>query len=184
MILVIVLLLRATGRPLDDELVIWLGRRLLAIFLICTLYVLLIENAHRYYLVGSREAGLFFLFGGFHSVLFWVGLIVLGCVVPAVLLFIRKTGTSATWIVFASALVVVGVLCERFLIVIPGLIHPPELFPGMEIIDTVLWEGVVDYSISFLEVLQALGVLGTIGFMFMVGLKLLPLAPTAARVTQ
>ena len=76
----------------------------------------------------------------------------------------------------------VGVLFERFLIVIPGLIHPPDLFPGWEIADAVLWEGVVTYSISPLEVLQTMGVIGVIGFAFVVGLKVMPLAPTEARV--
>ncbi len=181
MILVIVALSRATRRPLDNELIIWLGRRLLVVFLLCALYVMLIENAHRVYLVESREAGLFFLFGGFHSVLFWGGLIILGSIVPAILLFIRRTGTSIPWIVFASSLVVFGVLCERFLIVVPGLIHPPNLFPGMEVTGTVLEEGIAQYSISLLELLQALGVAGIIGFAFLLGLKVLPLAPTEAR---
>jgi len=181
MILVIVTLFRATRRPLDNELVIWMGRRLLAVFLLCALYVMLIENAHRVYLVESREAGLFFLFGGFHSVLFWGGLIILGSIIPAILLFIRRTGTSIPWIVFSSSLVVFGVLCERFLIVVPGLIHPPDLFPGMEITGTVVEEGIVQYSLSFLELLQALGVAGIIGFAFLLGLKVLPLAPTEAK---
>jgi molybdopterin-containing oxidoreductase family membrane subunit len=181
MILVIVTLFRATKRDIDDELIIWLGRRLLAVFLLCALYVMLIENAHRVYLVASREAGLFFLFGGFHSLLFWGGLILLGSVVPALLLFIKRTGTSIPWIVFASALVVLGVLCERFLIVVPGLIHPPDLFPGMEITRSVIDEGIVQYDISFLELLQALGVLGIIGFAFLVGLRVFPLAPKEAR---
>jgi molybdopterin-containing oxidoreductase family membrane subunit len=181
MILVNVALFRAAKRPLADELVIWLGRRLLAIFLLVTLYVMLIENLHRSYLVGTREAGLFFLFGGFHSLLFWAGLITLGCIIPAVLLFMRRTGTSVNWIVFASTLVVVGVLFERFLIVVPGLIHPPELFPGMEITSSPIWEGVVRYSVSFPEVMQALGVAGIIGFAFLAGLKFMPLMPTEAR---
>jgi len=182
MILVKVAVFRGTGRPLDEKLVIWLGRPLLAVFLVCTLYLLLIENAHRFYLAESREAGMFFLFGGLHSLMFWFGLIIFGCVIPAILLFVRRTGTSVPWVVFSSALVVVGVLFERFLIVIPGLIHPPELFPGWEVSGTVLWEGVVDYSISFYEVLQALGVVGIIGFAFLMGLKFLPLAPTEAKV--
>jgi Ni/Fe-hydrogenase subunit HybB-like protein len=180
MILLIVGLFKATGRHLDDELIIWLGRRLLSIFIVVTLYLLLIENAHRAYLAYSHEAGVFFLFGGFHSFLFWVGLIIIGCVIPAILLFVRRTGTSVRWTVFASALVVVGVLFERFLIVIPGLIHPPELFPGWEIVAPAV-EGVVAYHISFLEVLQTLGVLGIIGFAFVVGLRVMPLAPTSAR---
>jgi molybdopterin-containing oxidoreductase family membrane subunit len=181
MILVIVGLSRATKRHLDDELIIWLGRRLLSIFIVVTFYVLLIENAHRAYLHYSHEAGMFFLFGGVHSAMFWGGLIFIGCVVPAVILFIKRTGTSVPWTVFASILVVIGVLFERFLIVIPGLIHPPELVPGWEIADAVLWEGVVSYSVSPLEILQTLGVIGAIGFAFVVGLKVMPLAPTEAR---
>ncbi len=182
MILVNVLLFRAAKRPLDDGLIVWLGRRLLAIFLVCTLYVMLIENLHRYYLIGTREAGAFFLFGGFHSLLFWVGLITFGCILPAILLFVRQTGTSVNWIVFASTMVVVGVLFERFLIVVPGLIHPPELFPGWEITQSPIWEGVVQYSVSAPEILQALGVAGVIGFAFLAGLKYMPLMPTEARV--
>jgi molybdopterin-containing oxidoreductase family membrane subunit len=183
MILVNVILFKGTNRTLDDEIIIWLGRKLLAIFLLVTLYMLLIENVHRVYLVESREAGMFFLFGGFHSILFWFGLIGFGSIVPAILLFVKKTGTSIAWICFSATLVVIGVLCERFLIVIPGLIHPPDLFPGMEVTGTVLSEGIMQYSISFLEVLQTLGVIGIIGFAFMVGLKVMPLAPTEAKAT-
>ncbi len=182
MIMLIVGLSRATGRHLDDELIIWMGRRLLSIFIVVTFYLLLIENAHRAYLAYSHEASLFFLFGGVHSVMFWVGLIFVGCVVPAVLLFVKRTGTSVRWTVFASALVVIGVLFERFLIVIPGLIHPPDLFPGWELTGSAIVEGVASYSISYLEVIQTLGVLGVVGFAFVVGLKVMPLAPLEARV--
>lgn len=181
MILVIWGISKATGRHLDDEIIIWLGRRLLSIFLVVTLYVLLIENAHRAYLAYSHEAGMFFLFGGFHSFMFWLGLITVGCVIPAILLFVRRTGTSVGWTVFASTLVVVGVLFERFLIVIPGLIHPPELFPGWEITGGMGWEGVAAYQVSFLETLQTLGVIGFIGLAFVLALKIMPFAPTEAR---
>ena len=102
MILVNVVLFKATNRTLDDEIIIWLGRRLLAIFLLVTLYLMLIENAHRVYLVAYREAGMFFLFGGFHSFLFWFGLIGIGSIVPAILLFARRTGTSVPWITFSA----------------------------------------------------------------------------------
>jgi molybdopterin-containing oxidoreductase family membrane subunit len=181
MILVKVGLFRWTDRRLDDEIIIWLGRRLLSIFLVSTLYLFLIENLHRVYLAESHEAGIFFLFGGTHSLLFWLGLIFVGSVVPAVMLFVKKTGTSVRWIVVASVLVVVGVFLERFLIVMPGLMHPPELFPGWEVVGGVIPEGFVTYSVSFLEVLQTLGVIGFIGFTFMLGLKILPFTPTEAR---
>jgi len=181
MILVLVPLFKVTKRTLDDGLITWLGR-LLAVFVVLALYMIFIENIHRYYLIESREAASYFMFGGFHSVLFWAGLIVIGSVIPALLLFSRKTGKSIRWILFSSVLVVIGVLCERYLIVIPGETFPPDLFPGMEIIGTVLDEGYAVYNISFLEVLQALGVLSLISLLFLLGLKRLLLLPTEARV--
>jgi molybdopterin-containing oxidoreductase family membrane subunit len=182
MILIMVGLFRATGRHLDDEIVVWLGRRLLPVFLLSALYVMLIENLHRVYQAGSHEAGMYFLFGGFHSVLFWCGLITIGSIVPAILLFIRKTGTSIRWLVFSSTLVVFGVLCERFLIVVPGLTHPGEMLPGFEITNSVLNEGLAAYSISFYEILQTLGVIAFIGLAFILGLKFLRLLPTEAKM--
>jgi molybdopterin-containing oxidoreductase family membrane subunit len=182
MILVMVGLFRATRRHLDDEIVVWLGRRLLPVFLLSALYVMLIENLHRVYQAGSHEAGMYFLFGGFHSVLFWGGLIIFGSIVPAILLFIRRTGTSIPWLVFSSVLVVFGILCERFLIVVPGLVHPPEILPGMEITSSVIEEGIASYSISFYEVLQALGVLSFVGLAFVLGLKFLRLLPKEAKM--
>jgi len=183
MILVLVGLFRLTKRPLDDGLVIWLGR-LLAVFIVLAMYVILIENGHRYYLIESREAARYFLFGGFHSVLFWFGLIIVGSIIPAILLFKRATGTSIPWILFSAILVVLGVMCERYLIVIPGQTYAPTLFPGMEVSGRFLEEGVVAYHITLLEVLQALGVFGIIGLAFALGLKVLDLLPTEARTQR
>lgn len=181
MILMIVGLFRLTKRHLDDGLIVWLGR-LLALYIIVVTYFLFVENAYRVYVVELRQAAIYYLFGGFHSVLFWCGLIIIGCAIPMFILFNRRKGNSIRWIVFASCLVVFGVLCERYVIVLPGLTHPPELFRGMEITRSVIEEGIASYSISFLEVLQALGVLGIIGFLFGWGLKYLKLLPTEARI--
>jgi len=181
MILVIVALFRLTRRHVDDELVLWLGR-FLAICLLVVLYFLFVENAYRAYVVELRDAALYYLFGGYHSLLFWFGLVVVGCCIPMFILFRKKTGRSVQWVVLASGLVVFGVLCERYVIVLPGLTHPPDLFPGMEVIGPGLVEGVASYSVSFLEVVQALGVLGVIGFLFIWGLKVFELLPTEARI--
>ena len=57
--------------------------RLLAVFILVVAYFLFVENAFRAYNIGHREAAWFFLFGGSHSLVFWVGLVGLGVVVPA-----------------------------------------------------------------------------------------------------
>jgi molybdopterin-containing oxidoreductase family membrane subunit len=181
MILVIVSLFKLTKRYLDERLVLWLGR-FLAVCILVVVYFLFVENAYRVYVVELRQAALYYLFGGLHSVLFWFGLIFMGLFVPMFILFRRKTGRSIRWIVFASILVILGVLCERYVIVLPGLTHPPDLFPGMKIVESVVTEGIAAYSVSYLEVLQALGVLGAIGFLFGWGLKYMKLLPTEARI--
>jgi len=184
MILVILLLFKLTKRPLDDELVVRLGR-LLGIFVCIVVYFLFVENSYRVYLAESREAGLHFLsLSGESGVLFWGGLVLLGSIVPAVVLFHPRTGKSIPWIAFASVLVVFGVLCERYLIVIPGQTHPPDLFPGMEIVGSPLAEGVVHYTISLFEIFQAVSVAALVGFAFVVGLRVLKLAPTEARLHE
>lgn len=180
MIITIVVLFRITKRHVDDALILWLGR-FLAICLLVVLYFLVMENAYRVYVVELREAGLYYLFGGLHSVFFWVGLILIGCCVPMFILFRAKTGNSVRWVVTASVMVVFGVLCERYVIVLPGLMHPPDLFPGMVIAASSVPEGLTVYSVSLVEVLQALGVLGVIGFLFVLGLKVFKMLPREAR---
>ena len=177
MILIILALFRLTKRPLDEKPILWIGR-LLAVFVVVAGYFVFIENAHRLYVYESRAAERYFLFGGFHSVLFWAGLVLLGTILPAILLFSRKTGDSIRWVACASVMVVLGVLCERYLIVLPGLSHPPDLIPGWKIAQSVVEEGIVPYYPTIHEVLQALGVLSLIGLLFIWGLKHLLLLPS------
>ena len=181
MIVMIVGLFKATKRHVDDELIFWLAR-FLAICVLVVVYFIFVENAYRAYVIELRHAAVYYLFGGFHSLLFWVGLIFVGCVVPMCILFNPRTGRSIPWVVFASSLVIFGVLCERYVIVLPGLTNGPDLFPGMEIVDSVITEGIASYSISAIEVIQALGVFGVIAFLFLAGLKYLELLPTEAKM--
>jgi molybdopterin-containing oxidoreductase family membrane subunit len=181
MIIMMAALFKITKRYVDLALMIWLGR-LLAVFVVVAMYIIFVDNIHRVYMVGTRAAAIHFLFGGFHSVLFWGGLILIGSIIPALILFKRTTGTSLKWILFSCVLVVFGVWCERYLIVIPGQIVPPEIFPGMEIVASSVNEGVATYGASALEVLQAFGVFGLIGLLFMGGLRHLNLMPMEARL--
>ena len=180
MIVLLHVLFKATNRRLDDGLLIWLGK-LMRVFIIVVCYLILMENLHRFYLVESREAAEVFLFKGLHGVLFWAGMLTIGFAIPLVILYSRR-GNELKWVVTAGVLVVFGVLCERYIIVIPGLIHPPDLFPGMRIIESDYQEWTANYSISGYEALQALGVLGAWGLMFLLGIKHMSLVPMEARV--
>jgi molybdopterin-containing oxidoreductase family membrane subunit len=178
MIIVLQLLFRFTGRPFDEQYVRELAR-LLGVFILVVFYFLLVENLFRAYLIGTREAQWYFLFGGTHSVVFWVGLIFMGIVVPGVILF-SPAKNSIKMINFAAILHVIGVLCERYIIVIPGQTHPADILPNMQVEVSGNLTEYVGYSISFLEAVQALGIAAIVAVTFVLGLRIFAMLPTKA----
>jgi len=179
MIILLQLLFRYTERPFDQRYVKELSR-LLAVFILVVAYFLFVENAFRAYNIGHREAASYFLFGGTHSMVFWVGLIGMGIVIPALILFTPGTKNSIKMINVAAVLHVIGVLCERYIIVIPGQLHPADILPNMNVESVALDGAIVSYSISFLEVVQALGVAAIVAIAFMLGLRIFAMLPTQA----
>jgi Ni/Fe-hydrogenase subunit HybB-like protein len=178
MIVLLQLLFRYTERPFDERYVKELSK-LLGVFIIVVFYFLFVENSFRAYQVFSREAQWYFLFGGSHSVVFWFGLILIGIVVPAVILF-GPAKNSIKMINVAAVLHVIGVLCERYIIVVPGQTHPADILPNMKVESAALYAEKVGYSISFLEVVQALGIAAIVALAFLLGCKLFAMMPTRA----
>ncbi|MBI5042919.1 MAG: polysulfide reductase NrfD, partial [Nitrospirae bacterium] len=179
MILILLGTFKFTNRPLDNRLILGLAK-LLAGFILIVLYFIFIENLTRLYAFGLREAEHYYLFEGFHSKVFWIGLILIGSIIPAAILFFPKTNKSIPWIAFASLLVVIGVLSERYVIVIPAQTYPLHQFPGKEASSVFLDGAYANYFISLAEAAQGVGIVAIIGIMFMLGLKLLELLPTEA----
>jgi Ni/Fe-hydrogenase subunit HybB-like protein len=180
MIIILQLLFRFTDRPFDEQYVRELAK-LLGVFILVVFYFLLVENTYRAYQIGSREAQWYFLFGGTHSVVFWGGLILMGVVIPAVVLF-SPAKNSIKMINFAAILHVIGVLCERYIIVIPGQTHPADILPNMHVESAGLFADKVGYSISFLEIVQALGIAAIVAVTFILGLRIFAMLPTKALI--
>jgi len=179
MIILLQLLFKYTKRPFDQRYVNELSR-LLAVFIIVVVYFVFVENAFRAYLIGHREAASYFLFGGPHSLVFWVGLVGLGIVVPLLILFTPGAKNSIKMINVAAILHIFGVMCERYIIVIPGQTHPADILPNMKVESVALDGAVASYSISFLEVIQALGIAAIVALAFMLGLRIFAMLPTKA----
>ncbi len=183
-IILLSLTFKLTGRFLDTRLLIGLGR-FLAIFIIVVLYFFLVENLTRVYSPDSYYPTHFMLFSlNEYSLLFWVGLILFGCLIPLIILFHPKLSKEIFWVIFASILVVIGVFCERYIIVFPGQVYPLELFPGKHITSPFM-DGQFDfYCVSFPEFMQVLGVFSILGILYILGLKILPLLPREARMSN
>jgi len=181
MILIIVSTFKATGRFLDNRLITGLAK-LLGSFIMVVLYFVIVEYIVRLYTPSTCEPTRFVLFGGnLYTYIFWVGLILLGSIVPAIILFNPITKNSIPWISFASLLVVIGVFCERLIFVLPGQIFPLNLFPDMEMTSSFMDGQITWYQVSLPEIAQGLGILSIVAILYVIGLKLFALLPTEAR---
>ena len=184
MIIVLFLSFRWTHRKLDEELLRKLGFYL-AVFIIIVSYFVLIENITRAYWPGNYEEVRFLLLSGNkYSLIFWFGMIGCGLVFPFLILANPGTGKSTGWILAASALVMVGVLAERYIIVIPGQVLPMEIFPGMNVTSDFQDGQVNDYSISLAEALYGLGLTAFVFFLYVLALKFFELMPEEALIGE
>ena len=172
LILILTVTFRFTGHRMDEKLVVGLGKYLTA-FLLIQLFFVFIENMVRTY--GGLGGGEMtkFLFSGPYSFVFWVIQILFGTLVPIGILFARKTVLTVQ---IASLLAVIGVFAERFSLVIPGQSVPPVQVAGRAAMG--FYGEPAIYSISGAEVAIILGVIGALGILYLVGLKVIKLLPS------
>ncbi|MBF0170006.1 MAG: polysulfide reductase NrfD [Nitrospinae bacterium] len=181
MIVAVYLTFKAAGRHLDERLLHQLGN-LMGVFILVVLYFLFIENVTRAYAPKNYEAvGFLLLHGGQVTNLFWFGLVGMGLVIPAALVFNPLTGRSMLFIQLAAWMQLAGVLIERYIIVMPAQLMPLEFFPDKEIA-SVFNDGVyATYTPSLPELGYAVGLCGVVVFCFTLAVKLWPMLPTEAR---
>jgi len=184
MILVLLATFRWTGRKLDDRLIKNLGTYL-AIFIIVVIYLVFIENLTRSYFPANYEAQHFLLLdGNKYTWIFWLGLVGCGNVFPLLILINRRVGKSIRWIVFACILVIIGVLAERYIIVLPAQIMPLDIMPGMELSSNFNDGKMGEYSVSFVEALQGIGITAFVFLLYVISLKFFELMPEHALIGE
>jgi molybdopterin-containing oxidoreductase family membrane subunit len=171
LIIVLVVMYKATGRPLSKDLITSLGGLVKALLLGMLLLMVIGELTYLY--APSRDAAVYMLAGHF-SWLFWVFLIGLGVIVPLVILFHPRGKKSLAGLLIASALIVIGIFVKRFYLVIPGAAYPMPYYPG-EI--QGVWGVLGTFRFAPAEIVLAVGMVAFLALIFIVGLKYLELLP-------
>ena len=161
-------------RPLLKRLV-----RLQGIFIAAVLYIVIIHHTSNLYVSDHRAVELFLLRDGGHiTILFWLGQMVLGTVVPLLLVFLPAGEHQfIPRYLLSAVLVVLGGLAQLYVIIIGGQSFPMPLFPGLEVVGSSLHGDIIQYSASWLEFALALGGLATVFLLVLVAVKVLPLMP-------
>ncbi len=175
-ILVLMAAARGTGRPLGDTMI---GRlkNLLGVFVASVLYFAVVYHLTNLYMTGKHDVERFILLdGGIYTLMFWIGQVVIGGVLPLVILF-SSLGRSRSMIAVASVLVILGGLAQMYVTIIGGQAFPMPIFPD-KIVTSSFADGVVAaYTPSLPEVLLGIGGLAVALAATAFAMKILPFLP-------
>ena len=168
-----------TGRELGDVVVARL-RKLLGVFVAASLYFTIVYHVTNLYITQHHGFEAFILRdGGIYTNLFWVGQILIGGLVPLALIYAPGIKTCRKTLGLISTMIIIGGMCQLYVIIIGGQAYPMDMFPGYEV-SSSFFDGMVNsYSPTLPEVI--LGVSGMAVSLLLVSfaIKVLSFLPTS-----
>jgi Ni/Fe-hydrogenase subunit HybB-like protein len=173
-VLVLMAACRWTGRALGDAVLRRL-RNLLGVFVATVLYFVAVYHLTNLYIARQHEVERFFLWdGGVYPVLFWLGQVLIGGILPLALLF----GSASRRALAAAAVgVILGGLAQVYVLIVGGQAYPQLMFPEKEV-SSSFFDGVVaSYAPSLPEVALGVGGVALALALTAVALKVLPFLP-------
>ncbi|TCS60328.1 NrfD/PsrC family molybdoenzyme membrane anchor subunit [Varunaivibrio sulfuroxidans] len=176
-ILLLLFTYKATNRPLGDR-ILFMLKNLLGVFAAAVLYFIVVRHLSNLYATHRHGVEAFILLnGGVYTALFWIGAVLMGCVLPIALLFHPATGKSCSAIMLSCWLVILGGLAQIYVIIIGGQAYPLDIFPGYQV-SSSFFDGVVHpYAPSLPEILLGLSGMATAVFIVAIAMRYLPILP-------
>ncbi len=144
-----------------DERILQRMKNLLAVFIGASLYFTVVFHLTNLYFAKQWEFERFLLLeGGVYTVIFWVGQVLIGYLIPLALLFSPGARHSVTTVILAALLAIGGGLAQMYVTIVGGQAFPLDMFPGYAE-SSSFYDGVVHaYSPSGWEWLMGLGGIG------------------------
>jgi [DsrC]-trisulfide reductase subunit P len=143
--------------PMDERILARM-KNLLAVFVSASLYFTVIFHLTNLYFAKEWAFERFLLLdGGIYTLVFWVGQIFLGGVLPLILLFQPSAGKKETLVLIASLLVILGGHAQMYATIVGGQAYPLNMFPGYAETSSFYDGQIHSYAPSIWELLLGLG---------------------------
>ena len=170
---------RLDKRELGD-LVLNRLRYLLAIFIASAMFLELARHLTALYITQRHGVEQFILLdGGIYTLLFWIGQVLVGGLIPLSLIFCRALKNNHWSLLLASTLVLVGGFVQLYVIIVGGQAYPLELFPNAEV-QSSFFDGVISsYTPSVWEWMLGVGGVAVALVLFYVGMRVLRFLPSS-----
>ena len=152
-------------------------RNLLGLFIAGVLYMTAVQHLTNAYFARQVAFEQFILLtGGVYPVLFWVGYVAVGSILPLILVYHPRLG-GATSVLAASLLTIVGAFALLYVFIIGGQAWPLEIFPGYEVSSSFGDGQITAYAPRLPELLLGMGGAAVALLIIVIGLRVLPFAP-------
>ena len=175
--LTLILIFKLTQREIGNDLLIRLSNSL-SIFIIAVLVFECLRYIINTFVINHPGGEVLPLLSQGFTSLFWLGQIVIGCLIPLALLFGPWFKNHTSTLLISSFLIVIGGLVQLYVIIVGGQSHPLVLFPGAETSSTFA-DGIVNqYSATWSEYLLGFGGIGLAFCLLLIGLRVLRILPT------
>jgi molybdopterin-containing oxidoreductase family membrane subunit len=188
-ILVTMMLSRWSGSEIENHTCLKLAQ-LLGIFIALQLFLVAAFHLTKLYAAEHHGVERFILVeGGIYTVLFWLGQVGIGAMLPMWLVFSPRTATNAgsnivrtsARITIAAAASVLGAGCQIYVLIIGGQAYPQLLFPGKSVTSS-FYDGVIaDYTPSLPELMLGLGGVALAMLLLLGACRVLPFVPDPRR---
>ena len=152
-------------------------KNLLGILVAVVLYLTVVYHMTNLYFARQTEFERFILLdGGVYPLLFWVGYVFAGSIVPMLLLWGPGSGTRRT-VLAAAVLVIAGAFAQLYVFIIGGQAFPLEIFPGFEVASSFRDGQIASYVPSAPEVLLGIGGVAAAYLITLTGVQVLDFMP-------
>jgi molybdopterin-containing oxidoreductase family membrane subunit len=176
-VLVLMLACKGSDRPLGDAMLARFAR-LQAIFIAAGLYFVIVYHLTNLYFTKHQGFERFLLLeGGIYSLLFWLGQVLLGSVLPLALLLHPRLRAQRRVLAASAALVIAGGMAQMYVTIIGGQAFPLVLFPGRQVSSSFADGVVASYAPSLPEWLLGMGGVAIVGLIVLLALKFFGFLP-------
>ena len=160
-----------------DEYVQKRMRNLMGLFVIAALYFVATYHLTNLYFSKQTEFEHFILIsGGVYPLLFWIGYVLVGNLLPLLLIYHPAFGKTRS-VIAASLLIIMGGFSLLYVLIVGGQAFPLSIFPGYEV-SSSFGDGVIgQYSPSIPEILLGLGGVGIAFLITAIGIRVLDFVP-------
>ena len=161
-----------------DERVLSRLKNLLAVFIGAGLYFTAVLHLTNMYFAKQWDFERFLLLdGGIYTVMFWLGQVIIGGVLPLLILFSPGSVKHPVWIFVASLLVVIGGHAQMYVTIVGGQAFPLDIFPGYAEVSSFFDGEVHHYTPSMWEIMLGVGGIATAFLLTTAAVRVLKFMP-------